>query len=228
MIKPPKKEGRRYPRRGLGRVFLLAGLAVLWCAFTGTICGCGSNEGTPTSRQDKKKPALDSGAKPLVKEILPDGRQVVAVPQERLPGRVDPDSIEVAPPDVPGGRGLTVGDLKAAAIVSEAARPVDPDLEVVAPPDRPGGRALTVGDIKAAAALSEAARPADPDLEVVLPPEGPDKRALTVGDIKAAAALSAAARPVDPDLEEVAPPDVPGGRGMTLGEFKAKARATSR
>lgn len=153
-----KEEAMGYQRIGSRQVFLLTGLVVLLWSLTGAI-GCGSNETSPSSRQDKK-PAASSTA-PLVKEILPEPRSGATVPMPSALGRADANVSEVIPPDRAGGQGVTATEVKSKAM---AAKPIDPKLLEVIPPATPGGRGLTEEDIQA-----KEVKPTFP----VVPPSGP-------------------------------------------------------
>jgi len=200
MIKIKTEEAMGYRGKDMRQMLLLAGVGVLALALAGGISGCGSNDAQPQLSRQDKKPAATATARPQVKEVLPQGSPAAALPQARLLERTDPDSIEVLPPSVPGGRGITLAEVKAAAA---AAKPVDPDLLEVLPPTVPGGRGITLSEAKAAAA---AANPVDPDLLEVLPPTVPGGRGITLAEAKAAAA---AAKPVDPNSIEALPPYPP-------------------
>lgn len=165
----------KYPKIGFQQYLLLAGIGLLLCTFAGAISGCGSNESPSSSRKDAK-PAMS--AKPLVKEVRPESHpgapgaavsQILlergqadaaqVIPPEKLDDfikrgshakPIDPELVEVIPPDNPSGRGMTAAEFKAAA---PAAKPIDPGHVEVFPPDNPGGRGMTVSEMDAANAI---------------------------------------------------------------------------
>ncbi len=119
-----------YREKNLLKVFLLAGVGVLACALAGALCGCGSNDTQPVSRQDKK-PAATASARPLVKEVLRDKNPTV-VEAPRVLEQTDPRTIEAFPPVRPGERGLTQAEMEMRARAVTGAETLDSSrIEVV-------------------------------------------------------------------------------------------------
>jgi len=213
MIKIKLEEAMGYRGNDMRQLLLLAGVGVLACALAGGLCGCGSDETQPVSRQDKKPEATEI-AKPQVKEVLiKTNRGASSIPAQLLQ-RTDPGKIEVVPPARSGERGLTRAELNAKA---GSTAPIDPASVEVVPPSKPGERGLTRAELKA---MADSAAPEAPASVEVVPPSKPGERGLTRAELKA---MTDSAAPVDPDSIEVVPPSKPGERGLTRAELNALA-----
>ena len=178
MNKITKEEAMGYRGKNVRRFFLLAGVGVLACALAGALCGCGSNEPEPLSRQDKRS-ATTATARPQVKEILPKGSPAASLPQARLLGREDLGPIPVFPPDKYGKPGPTLAEVHAKA---EMSRQVDPNLVHVFPPDELGNPGPTLAEVQAKAAASMSI---DPSLVPAFPPDESGKPRPTVAEVRA-------------------------------------------
>jgi hypothetical protein len=149
-------------KKDMRQVFLLLGAGLLSCTLVSLLCGCGSKETEPMTRQGKK-PAITATVRPQVKEVLPDGSVAVPLPQARLIERRDLGSMPVFPPDASGNPGPTIAEARAAA----AAAKVDPAVDPAFPPDASGNPGPTIAEALAAAAAAEV----DPVVDPVFPPD---------------------------------------------------------
>ncbi len=172
------------------------------------------------SGEDLASTAVDAPAPPAATAEGTDGRpgQTAALqpPADAQPSSLRDDD-EVLPPDAPGKRGMTLGELRA----WEARAVVAPgDMEVI-PPSEPGQPGVTRSQFLAA---EEQNRPAvDPrDMEVI-PPAEPGAKGKTLRQVQLEEARSQLDRPAVESME-VIPPDTPGGQGLTLEQFQARER----
>jgi len=114
-----------------------------------------------------------------------------------LQAKIDPQDIEVAPPNKPGERGITQREIDAIRAKQEK---IDPgDIEVM-PPDKPGEKGITQRELDAIIAKQKKIDPGDIE---VIPPENPGERGITQREIDAIRALHQEAN--TPDIE-LAPP----------------------
>jgi len=185
------------------RIFLLAGLGLLLCTFSGVLWGCGSQDSPPVSQ--KKEQSANRG-QPRIVEILPKPHPGEALPQKLvMQGQLDPDKVEVIPPGQRGGHGVSLREIKAGRT---GLKKVDPQLVEVIPPGKPGGAGRTLAAINALKASAELKK-VDPQLVEVIPPGKPGERGITLGAISA---LKARQPKMNPDFPMDRPPSGPVGK----------------
>jgi hypothetical protein len=86
--------------------------------------------------------------------------------------------MEVIPPDQPGGKGVTLREVKSAK--ARGKEDLDDNFEVL-PPDQPGGKGVTLGELQAAKSRSK--ENLDDNFEV-LPPEKPGEKGISQREIE--------------------------------------------
>ena len=116
-----------------------------------------------------------------------------------LQTKIDPQDIEVIPPEKPGERGITQREIDA---IRAMQKKIDPgDIEVI-PPDKPGERGITQRELDAIIAMQKKIDPKDIE---VIPPENSGESGITQREIDAIRALHQEAN--TPDIELVPPKD---------------------
>jgi hypothetical protein len=175
---------------------------LLLCTFTRILWGCGSQDSPPVSQ--KKEQSAKHDQRRIV-EILPKPHPGEAFPPKPLlQGQVDPDKVEVIPPSQRGGRGVTLGEIKARRT---GLKQVDPQRVEVIPPGKPGKAGMTLGAINALKASAKLTQ-VDPQRVEVIPPGKSGKAGMTLGAINA---LKARQPKVNPDFPMDRPPSGPVG-----------------
>ena len=153
------------------------GIWALVFACSCLILGCGSDNGSgvSASRKDQTPPVKK---KPQVVELLTNGPSGQGTPKKLGVSReMEGQIIEVTPPDVPGGIGVTQQEVDAL----KASQNVDPQTIEVILPSKPGERGLTQREVDALRVSQDVA---PQDIEV-LPPSKPGERGLTQREIDA-------------------------------------------
>lgn len=182
------------------RIFLLAGLGLLLCTFSGVLWGCGSQDSSPVSQKTEQSAKR---GQPRIVEVLPKSHPGEALPQKLvMQGQLDPDKVEVIPPGQRGGHGVSLREMKARRT---GLKKVDPQLVEVIPPGKPGEPGITLGAINASNASAELKK-VDPQLVEVIPPGKSGEPGITLGAISA---LKARQPKMNPDFPMDRPPSGP-------------------
>jgi hypothetical protein len=139
---------------------------------------------------------IEDAEKKISIKILNRSHNIQASEQAALPNfpqtQLDPGDIEVAPPEKPGEKGLTLRELD--AIIAKQ-KEIDPgDIEVI-PPEKPGEKGITQRELDAIIAKQKKIDPGDIE---VAPPENPGERGLTQRELDA---IIAAQKDKTPDIE---------------------------
>jgi len=185
------------------KILSLVGLGAVILAFFWAIPGVGSDipPGSSLNGKKEKPRASSQEVKPKAPGVLLETHQKGGAPAEAENRKaVDPRSIEVIPPDKPGGRGVTQAELD--ALRASEPQLTDPRSIEVIPPEKPGGRGVTQAELDALKA-SEARR-IDPRLIEVIPPDKPGEPGITQEQLER---LQATEREIGIQERKLLPPE---------------------